>query len=70
MAGEYRLDGHILALCLLLKGKLDNVSMSPAPVFGFLIPDVCPGVPKDILKPQNTWNDGSAYKFSTVCGCR
>lgn len=48
-------------LTAVLKGELDNVAMNPDPIFGFLIPDVCPGVPKDILKPRNTWNDNSAY---------
>lgn len=48
-------------LTAVLKGELDNVAMNPDPIFGFLIPDACPGVPKDILKPRNTWNDSSAY---------
>ncbi|HYE54211.1 MAG TPA: phosphoenolpyruvate carboxykinase (ATP) [Chitinophagaceae bacterium] len=44
-----------------LDGKLDNVKTSADPVFGFAIPDSCPGVPAEILNPRNTWADKQAY---------
>lgn len=44
-----------------LTGALDNVSMSKDPVFGFDVPDKCPDVPRDILKPRNTWQNPKAY---------
>lgn len=44
-----------------LTGELDSVPMTEDPVFGFQVPDLCPGVPKDVLKPRNTWTDGNTY---------
>lgn len=44
-----------------LTGALDNVPMIQDPVFGFQVPEVCPGVPKDVLKPRLTWQDPAAY---------
>jgi len=31
------------------------------PVFGLQVVTKCPGVPDEILRPRNTWSDGSAY---------
>ena len=31
------------------------------PIFGFGVVSECPGVPKDILIPKNTWTDKAAY---------
>ena len=31
------------------------------PVFGFAVPQTCPGVPAEILNPRNTWEDKAAY---------
>jgi phosphoenolpyruvate carboxykinase (ATP) len=42
--------------------KLDDVSASPDPVFGVLVPDSCPGVPAEILKPANAWKDHKEYE--------
>ncbi len=44
-----------------LTGALDNVPMVEDPVFGFQVPETCPGVPKDVLKPRLTWHDPAAY---------
>lgn len=44
-----------------LNGELDNVSYDVLPIFGFHIPNECPGVPSEILNPRNTWEDKSAY---------
>ncbi len=44
-----------------LEGKLDNVSYEKDPVFGLSVPTSCPGVPSEILMPQNTWQDKKAY---------
>jgi phosphoenolpyruvate carboxykinase (ATP) len=30
-------------------------------VFGFDVPGECPGVPKEILVPRDTWADKAAY---------
>lgn len=45
----------------LLSGKLDGVECDPDPVFGVMVPNTCPGVPNEVLKPRQTWPDGAAY---------
>ncbi|HUA65062.1 MAG TPA: phosphoenolpyruvate carboxykinase (ATP) [Alphaproteobacteria bacterium] len=44
-----------------LSGSLKNVPTTQDPVFGMAVPESCPGVPKDILNPRNTWTDKNAY---------
>ncbi len=44
-----------------LEGALDNVEYQPHPVFGMAIPASCPGVPRELLQPRNTWPDPAAY---------
>jgi len=44
-----------------LEGRLDEVSYTPHPVFGMMIPQSCPGVPTEILDPRSTWADKNAY---------
>ncbi len=45
----------------ILEGGLDGVAYRTDPVFGLQMPDTCPGVPREILDPKNTWTDGAAY---------
>jgi phosphoenolpyruvate carboxykinase (ATP) len=45
----------------LLSGALNEVNYEPDPVFGVLVPQSCPGVPTEALKPRNTWPDAPAY---------
>jgi phosphoenolpyruvate carboxykinase (ATP) len=45
-----------------IEGKLDNVPYAEHPIFKLHIPKECPGVPEDILDPENTWADKTAYK--------
>jgi phosphoenolpyruvate carboxykinase (ATP) len=42
-------------------GELLKSEFHTDPLFGFSIPTSCPGVPKEILNPRDTWNDKSAY---------
>lgn len=44
-----------------LKGQLDKLAYKDHPVFGFSIPECCPGVPTALLDPANTWADKDAY---------
>jgi phosphoenolpyruvate carboxykinase (ATP) len=37
------------------------VSFQKDPVFGIDVPATCPGVPAEILKPRDTWQDPAAY---------
>jgi len=42
-------------------GALDEAGYEPDPVFGVLVPKSCPGVPEEVLRPRNTWQDKKAY---------
>lgn len=44
-----------------LNGQLEKATFHAHPVFGFEIPDNCPGVPDGILDPRNTWEDKASY---------
>ncbi|NOX88166.1 MAG: phosphoenolpyruvate carboxykinase [Calditrichaeota bacterium] len=45
-----------------IEGKLDNVKYVKDPIFKVDVPTECPGVPKEVLIPQNTWDDLKAYE--------
>jgi phosphoenolpyruvate carboxykinase (ATP) len=47
-----------------LRGELDDVATKNHPIFNLEVPVSCPGVPDDILDPQNTWSDQDAYAES------
>ncbi|MFZ5592327.1 MAG: phosphoenolpyruvate carboxykinase (ATP), partial [Bacillota bacterium] len=44
-----------------LNGDLDKVEFAADPVFGILVPAVCPGVPAEILNPRHTWAEPQKY---------
>ncbi|MCG8426702.1 MAG: phosphoenolpyruvate carboxykinase (ATP), partial [Chromatiales bacterium] len=44
-----------------LSGDLDEVPMVEDPVFRIMVPESCPGVPSEVLRPENTWADKAAY---------
>ncbi len=44
-----------------LAGQLDNVEFADHGVFGFAVPQSCPGVPNTVLNPRETWSDKEAY---------
>ncbi len=48
-------------ICAVLKGELDKLAYMEHAIFGFAVPEMCPGVPADILDPRNTWTDKAAY---------
>ncbi len=45
-----------------LDGKLDNVAYQKDELFHVDVPLTCPGVPDEMLKPENTWPDRNAYR--------
>ena len=45
-----------------LSGRLNGAEFEPDPIFNFLVPKSVDGVPTQILKPKNTWKDGSIYE--------
>lgn len=44
-----------------LDGTLSEVDTRPDPIFGIGVPVSCPGVPREVLWPRNTWEDHDAY---------
>jgi len=44
-----------------LEGKLDQSTYNMDEVFGLMIPDICPGVPSELLNPANTWSNPTGY---------
>jgi len=44
-----------------LKGELADVEFTPDPIFGFEVPQQCPGVPDDVLDPASSWPSEDAY---------
>jgi phosphoenolpyruvate carboxykinase (ATP) len=44
-----------------LEGKLASVGVTTDTNFGLQVPDACPDVPQEVLKPRNTWSDKDAY---------
>ena len=44
-----------------LTGQLDNVEYTVDPLFGFSIPQTCPGIPSEILNPRDTWDNPQDY---------
>ena len=44
-----------------LSGRLDDVRYTKDPIFGFLVPMECPGVPAEVLSPASSWGDKKEY---------
>lgn len=44
-----------------LSGGLANATFAPDPIFGVLVPESCPGVPSQVLKPRGTWPNPAEY---------
>lgn len=44
-----------------LEGNLDGVTFTPHNTFGMLMPDECPGVPKELLNPRLAWTNANEY---------
>jgi phosphoenolpyruvate carboxykinase (ATP) len=65
--GEYNVGSRIklsytrTMIKMALEGKLLDAEMHIEPVFGFGIPSECDGIPKNILTPQKTWQNATAF---------
>ena len=44
-----------------LSGKLSDVNYTKDPIFEFLVPMECPGVPSEVLSPSSSWGDKQEY---------
>lgn len=44
-----------------LDGDLSEVPCWHDPVFDFQVPESCPGVPDELLRPRESWSDPAAY---------
>jgi phosphoenolpyruvate carboxykinase (ATP) len=44
-----------------LDGRLNDAKFIKDPIFGLDVPTSCPGVPKEVLIPRNTWTDTDTY---------
>jgi phosphoenolpyruvate carboxykinase (ATP) len=44
-----------------LTGELTHVQYDKDPVFGFEVPQTCPGVPNDVLEPWSSWPNREEY---------
>jgi phosphoenolpyruvate carboxykinase (ATP) len=44
-----------------LGGALADVPFVPDPIFGIQVPQACPGVPPEVLKPRGTWKEPAEY---------
>jgi phosphoenolpyruvate carboxykinase (ATP) len=44
-----------------LTGRLDEGRFEPDPVFGLALPADVPGVPREVLRPRNTWANGADH---------
>jgi phosphoenolpyruvate carboxykinase (ATP) len=44
-----------------LNGDLDAVKFNPHPIFQVLVPETVPNVPAEVLNPETTWSDRTAY---------
>jgi phosphoenolpyruvate carboxykinase (ATP) len=44
-----------------LSGALSEVTTTVDPVFALAVPDHCPGVADEVLRPRSTWADPGAY---------
>jgi len=56
-----RIDVSRAVVAAALSGSLQSARFTPDPVFKILVPDACPGIPAELLRPRDTWADRDAY---------
>jgi phosphoenolpyruvate carboxykinase (ATP) len=60
-APRMKLDHTRALVRAALGGALVRVPFAPDPVFGVLVPQNCPDVPSEILRPRAAWSKPAAY---------
>ena len=58
---RFRLSWTRTFVARILDGTLNNANFEAHPILGLPIPDDVPGVPRHVLNPRETWDDGAAY---------
>lgn len=58
-----RISIHFTRMMLnaVLSGQLNDVEYSHDPVFKFLVPKTCPGIPEQVLDPASSWSNKAEY---------
>lgn len=49
-----------------IEGGFKNTTWIKHPIFNVLMPESCEGVPKDLLNPENLWEDKDVYRESAM----
>lgn len=47
-------------------GELERATYSETPVFGLHVPGDVPGVPREALRPEDTWSDKGAFRTTLL----
>src|SRR5207247_512989 len=55
------IDVSRAVVAAILDGALARARFRPDPIFGVLVPEDCPGVPRQVLSPRDTWPDAAVY---------
>lgn len=58
-----RISIHLTRMMLnaVLTGQINDVEYSHDPVFKFLVPKTCPGIPEQVLDPASSWSNKAEY---------
>jgi len=49
-----------------ISGELNKADYDIDPIFGLAVPAECPGVPAEVLKPANVWQDKGEYEKTAL----
>jgi phosphoenolpyruvate carboxykinase (ATP) len=58
-----RISIHLTRMMLnaVLTGQINDVEYSHDPVFKFLVPKTCPGIPEQVLDPASSWSNKAEF---------
>jgi phosphoenolpyruvate carboxykinase (ATP) len=62
VGSRIRLGATRTMVRMALEGRLQSTPYTPDPIFGLLVPDSCPGIPAELLRPRQTWKDPAEYE--------